>query len=364
MGTRSARFSRSASASRPSPITSPRKPARSTARHRTSVSAWTRAIRVLSLRSRATSPITSPGPSSVSTPRACTDTRPSRITNIPDPGVRASMTTWPCGNSTSVAIAAIRSSDSSDNPPKIGTARSAFSLSVPRPATLMTITRLGVALRDPLRHVGGNVADLLLGQLVAERRHAAAAVRDLRDHRREARGIREVRAAVAARAVSAVAARAVRREDRLALVRVPLLRSGLLAARFPAVLAAGAAGRSFRGAHRPVEPEEPELVAVGRGHEAVALREEDDVLLAVVLEEARGVVRACARLEVPEPLPVPRVVRLEFAVRASEEDEVALRRARSRVTRLREPLLPDAATAEGIDGRERAPRLGVRGAGK
>ena len=40
---------------------------------------------------------------------------------MPVPGVRASITTWLCGNSTSDEIEAIRSSDSSDNPSKIGT---------------------------------------------------------------------------------------------------------------------------------------------------------------------------------------------------------------------------------------------------
>ena len=83
-----------------------------------------------------------------------------------------------------------------------------------------------------------------------------------------------------------------------------------------------------------------------------------------MLEERRGVVGAGAGLEVPEALPVPRVVRLELAVRAPEEYEVPLGRARPRVAGLRERLLPDPAPAERVDRGEGSRRRGVRGACK
>ena len=60
--------------------------------------------------------------------------------------------------------------------------------------------------------------------------------------------------------------------------------------------------------------------------------------------------------------PFARVVRLELAVRAPEEDEVPLGRARPRVAGLGERLLPDPAPAERVDRGKGSRRGGVRGA--
>src|SRR5688572_8288881 len=216
-------------------------------------------------------------------------------------------------------------------------------------------TRSSVLLADLLRDEGRDVGDLLVAEIVPERRHPAAAVRDLLDRGVGIRHVREIRAAVPARAERAVTAGAVGSEDGLAGGRVTgtlgRLRAGLLAAVLRPAAATGSGGR----AKRPVEPEEPELVAVGRRLEAVALRQEDDVLLAIVLEERGGVVGTGARLEVPEPLAGPGIVRLELAVVATEEDEVALRRARARVAGVVEALLPFLLTRERVDRGERPP---------
>src|SRR6266508_181323 len=116
------------------------------------------------------------------------------------------------------------------------------------------------------------------------------------------------------------------------------------------VLGAGArAGLGCR-ADRAVEPEEPEAVAVRRRREGVASGEKGDVLLAVLLEDGRGVVRSGAGLEAPEPATGGRVVRLQLARVASDEDDVPCRRRGAGIARLGETLLPDHLAACRIDG--------------
>ena len=195
-------------------------------------------------------------------------------------------------------------------------------------ATRTSTARTRGLLRDLLRDVRRDVRDLLGRQLVLERRHAAAPVLDLLDHGGvvlRARNRGEVRAAVTAVAVGAVAGDAVVREDRRPCGGVALDRRarGGLAAALAAVLRAGALAGCRRRAERAVEREQPEVVAVRSRRQRVAAREERDVLLAVLLEDRRRVVRAGARLEAPEQVTGRGVVRLQLALVAADEDEVA-----------------------------------------
>src|SRR5262249_24794872 len=156
-----------------------------------------------------------------------------------------------------------------------------------------------------LGDVGGDVGDLLRRQLALERRHPAAAVLDLPDDARNvlrARDRGQVRTAVAAAPVGAVARDAVVLEDGLTGRRVALRAARPLLRAFAAVRGAGAlAGRRGR-AEAPVEAEEPEAVAVEGRLVRVAARKEEDVLLAVPLDDGGGAVRAGPGLEAPELL--------------------------------------------------------------
>ena len=94
-----------------------------------------------------------------------------------------------------------------------------------------------------------------------------------------------------------------------------------------------------------------------RGRECVPPGVEDDILLAVLLEDRRGVVGAGARLEAPQLLAVASVVGEQVTVRAADEDEVAACGRRARVAGLRPALLPDDAARPCVD---RAEVPGVR----
>ena len=113
-----------------------------------------------------------------------------------------------------------------------------------------------------------------------------------------------------------------------------------------------------RRAELPIEPEEPQAVAVRGCRERIASGEERDVLLAVHLEDRRGVVRPGAGLEAPELRTGLRVVCLELPGVAADEDEAACGRRRTRVAGLGELLLPDRLPARRVDRGERAARLG------
>src|SRR5215207_2805563 len=218
-----------------------------------------------------------------------------------------------------------------------GHPRGAGGAARPRPLALL--------LRELLDDVGGDVGDLLLRERVLEGGHAAAAVRHLCAHllRVECGLVAdEVRTPVRTRSVHAVTAGAVVAPDGctrldLALYFVCRLVRVLPGVSRPLALLAG--GSDF--GHGALEREEPEVVAVSRGGERVAAREEGEVLGAVVLEHRRCRVRARARLEAPErPLAGLGVVGLQLAVVAPDEDEIAAGRDRPGVARLRPALLP------------------------
>src|SRR5439155_25548396 len=141
-------------------------------------------------------------------------------------------------------------------------------------------------------------------------------------------------------------------EDALPGRSVALLRGR--ADRLAGMADARAPSRRRRGPKLPVEAEQPEAVAVRRGRKRVPARVEDEVFLAVPLEDRRRVVRTRARLEAPELLAAAGVVGLEASVVAPDEDEVPGGRRRAGVARLSPALLPDDLPARRVDRRERA----------
>jgi len=161
---------------------------------------------------------------------------------------------------------------------------------------------------DCVDDVFGDAFDLGVLERVTEGRHSRATVSHLILHGREIlrrRDLRQVGAAVTARPVDAVATRAVRVEDRGARGV-----AGLLGALFACVLTLLAATRSRHLVERAVEPEQPQVVAMGATDERVSGCVEGDVFLAVVLEDRGGGVRAGAGLEAPQNLAGSCVVRL------------------------------------------------------
>ena len=113
-------------------------------------------------------------------------------------------------------------------------------------------------------------------------------------------------------------------------------------------------GRCARGdrAHRAVQREQPQAVAVRRAGQAVAAGVEGDVLVPVVLEDGRHVVGAGAGLELPQQVAGGGVVGLELAVVAAHERHVAGGRGRAGVAGLREVLVPLDGAGGGVDRRQ------------
>src|SRR5215207_1410778 len=123
------------------------------------------------------------------------------------------------------------------------------------------------------------------------------------------------------------------------------------------------------GAHRlgglrrpelPVEPKEPEFVAVRATGECVAGGVERDDLFAVEREHARGVVRARPGLEAPETVAARGVVGLEVPVVAADEREIAARGRGTAVAGVIELLLPGDLVGRPVDRREGAGRRPLR----
>src|SRR5690349_16334410 len=88
-------------------------------------------------------------------------------------------------------------------------------------------------------------------------------------------------------------------------------------------------GRWLGGSNRTecaVEPEQPEVVAVGCAGEGVAGGVEGDDLYAAPLEDGRDAVCAGAGLEAPEQVAVGGVVGLQLSLVSADEDEVSGRR--------------------------------------
>src|SRR6185436_20942987 len=105
-----------------------------------------------------------------------------------------------------------------------------------------------------------------------------------------------------------------------------------------------------------VEREQPDVVAFRRGREHVAGRVRDDVLLAVVRENADGRIHAGTGLELPKLLTALRVERRKPAVVAPDENEPAGRCRCAAIAAIGPVLLPYDRVRAHVHRRERAVR--------
>src|SRR3954471_9754172 len=149
-----------------------------------------------------------------------------------------------------------------------------------------------------------------------------------------------------------VAGGAVVGETPLALRRVAVARIRVLRV-LARVLHSLARAAGLDRAELSVQAEQPEVVAVLCRRQTVAARVESDVFLSAVLEDRRRVVRAGPGLEAPALLAAARVVGLELAVVAPDEDDVSRGRHGTRVARVLPLGLPGDPAGRHVEGRER-----------